>query len=67
MDWNRLGAMNYVRKNDMSQWCGHTRRCDTLAQAMECAEHDLQRTAHVYIWPIRGFWLVIAYTSALAD
>lgn len=56
-----------IRKNDMSQWCGHTRRCDTLGEAMTHAQFDLQRTSHVSIWQMRVGWMVITYTSMLVN
>jgi hypothetical protein len=58
-----------VRKHDMSQWYGYTKRCDTLEQAMECAQHDLKRTPLVSIYPpgkACHAWMLIAFMPASA-
>lgn len=56
-----------VRKDDMSRWYGQTRRCANLEQAMDAAEHDLLRTSHVSIWPIREGWMVVTFQSVLVN
>ena len=56
-----------IRKNDMSQWFGSTRRCSDLEQAIAFAMTDLQRTSHISIWPLYEGWLVITFMSALVN
>lgn len=59
--------MNSVRRHDISEWFGGTRRCDTFEQAMAAAEHDLDRTPYVTIWPFADRWMVITWASAVVN
>lgn len=56
-----------IKKSDMSQWYGLTRRCSDLSSAMEFALHELKRTSHVAIWPLGQQWLVVTFASALMN
>jgi hypothetical protein len=57
-------AMN-IRKQ--AQWFGHTRRCDTLDQAMDFVGRDLDHISHVSIWPLQRGWMVVTFTSVLVN
>jgi hypothetical protein len=56
-----------VRKHDVSEWYGHTRRCSDFESAMVVALNNLERTNLVSIWPLGKQWIVISYISALTN
>ena len=56
-----------IRKQDMAQWIGNTRRCYSLVEAMEVAQRHLEFTSRVSIWPMLGQFLVVTFTSAVAN
>ena len=56
-----------LRKDDMGHWSIRTWRYDSLAQAMEHAEHQLHPAARVFIWPLATIWMVVVQTSAVVN
>jgi hypothetical protein len=56
-----------IRKDDMGHWSIRTWRYDSLAQAMEHAQHQMQPSARVAIWPLANIWMVVVQTSAVVN
>lgn len=55
-----------VRKQDMGQWYCNTRRCSSLAAAMDYVL-TLYSTSNISIWQISDCWLVVMHRSALVN
>ena len=56
-----------LRKDDMGHWSIRTWRYDSLAQAMEHAQHQMQPSARVALWPLANIWMVVVQTSAAVN